>query len=676
MRNFLPNSGWGHHVLRPRNVILMCLLPLFFVQTTPTCKAAFGAVIGEIHESVANFPITGARIQLVLNGQTKNSTVTNSSGQFRFHKLFPGNYELRINANGYKPLTQKIRILPYDTLHLKLNLEIDPKDVEVNVETRSKPQQKRMEEKLEKLVEVKEMYEEIEMLEEPMAHEEVFYEMPMEPEPEMLELNKEMETLPRLEERMEHFNTEAYDPIQENDFQPVSSNPLSTFSIDVDAASYSNARRMLLHESRLPPAGAVRIEEFINYFSYDYPQPAPTARVPFTVNTELGPCPWNPTNQLVHIGLQGRKMDLQDLPQNNIVFLLDVSGSMDYANKLPLVKRGLHLLVEQMRPEDRVSIVVYAGAAGLVLPPTPGNQKAEILSALDRLEAGGSTAGGEGIRLAYDIAQKHFDPQGNNRVILCTDGDFNVGMSSDDEMVRLIEEKRESGVYLTVLGFGNGNYKDSKMEKLADNGNGNYAYIDNVREAKKVFVNELGATLLTIAKDVKLQIEFNPAQVQAYRLIGYENRVLRNRDFNDDKKDAGELGAGHTVTAIYEIVPPDAEFTSSTVDPLKYQETKPREDAASKEVITVKLRYKPPTSDKSELLSQVVKQRRVVLEKTSVDFRFSAAVAAFGMLLRGSEYSGKADYDMVMGLVRRAMDKDKEGYRAEFLRMVEAAALL
>ena len=358
------------------------------------------------------------------------------------------------------------------------------------------------------------------------------------------------------------FNTEQYGPIKETGFALVVNRPLSTFSIDVDTASYANLRRFL-REGRLPPADAVRIEELINYFDYDYPEPEEGE--PFGIVTEMAACPWAPSHRLVHIGLRSKPVATADLPPNNLVFLLDVSGSMASAHKLPLLKKSFSLLARQLRPQDRISIVVYAGAAGMVLPPTSGAEKTDILATLSRLEAGGSTAGGAGIRLAYRLAREHFIQGGNNRVILATDGDFNVGVSSDGELVRMIEQERESGVFLTVLGFGTGNLKDSKMEQLADHGNGNYAYIDTLLEARRVLVEQLGATLLTVAKDVKLQVEFNPAQVRAYRLIGYENRRLRDEEFNDDRKDAGDLGAGHSVTALYEVIPAGSD------EPLVYR---------------------------------------------------------------------------------------------------------
>lgn len=466
------------------------------------------------------------------------------------------------------------------------------------------------------------------------------------------------------------FHTEEYDRIYENRFLEVLQNPLSTFSIDVDTASYSNLRRFI-NSNQLPPQDAVRIEEIINYFTYDYPQPAGDA--PFSINMEIAGCPWNAKHNIVLIGLQGKKIKTETLPPSNLVFLFDVSGSMDEPNKLPLLQSAFRLLVEQLKPEDRVAIVVYAGAAGLVLDSTTGYDKAKILDAIDRLQAGGSTAGGAGVKLAYEIAKRNYIADGNNRVILATDGDFNVGVSSDAELVRLIEEKRKEGVFLTVLGFGTGNYKDSKMEQLADKGNGNYAYIDSILEAKKVFVSELGATLFTIAKDVKIQIEFNPAKIKAYRLIGYENRMLQKEDFNDDTKDAGELGAGHTVTALYEIVMADSEEEFASVDDLKYQETKV---AASDDLMAIKLRYKEPDEDESKLLSQTITTKDIEKENTSNNFTFATAVAEFGMLLRDSEHKGSASYKHVLEQARTSKGSDAEGYRAEFIKLVETAELL
>ncbi len=471
------------------------------------------------------------------------------------------------------------------------------------------------------------------------------------------------------------FNTEGYSTIHENEFLKANKNPLSTFSIDVDVASYANMRRFL-NNGQKPPIDAVRIEEMINYFNYEYPQPK--GDNPFSVNTEIASCPWNEDHKLVHIGLQGKLIPTDNLPPSNLVFLIDVSGSMQDMNKLPLLKSAFKMLVEQMRDEDRIAMVVYAGAAGLVLPSTPGSEKEKIMTALDQLAAGGSTAGGAGIKLAYEVALDNFKEDGNNRIILATDGDFNVGASSNAEMERMIEKKRDQGVFLTVVGFGMGNYKDDKMEILADKGNGNYAYIDNLQEAKKVFVNEFGGTLFTIAKDVKLQIEFNPTKVQAYRLIGYENRRLNNEDFNDDKKDAGELGSGHTVTALYEVIPVgiQSEFVKS-IDPLKYQKNEVEEVAYdSRELMILKLRYKAPDGNKSKLITTPVMDKNKDLENTSDNFRWSAAVAEFGMLLRESKFTQEADIPSVIKMAKGAKGDDEEGYRSEFIRLVESSRFL
>ncbi len=468
------------------------------------------------------------------------------------------------------------------------------------------------------------------------------------------------------------FNTETYDRIYENDFLGVHQNPLSTFSIDVDTASYSITRRFL-NQGSTPPPDAVRIEELINYFNYDYAGPQGDAD-PFAVHTEVSAAPWNPEHRLLHVGIQAKRFEQKDLPPRNLVFLLDVSGSMDASNKLPLLKRSLRLLTEQMSEKDRVAIVVYAGASGVVLEPTRGDQQEKIMDAFEKLSAGGSTNGGEGIELAYKLARANFHHEGINRVILATDGDFNVGTTNQGDLIRLIEKERESGVFLTVLGFGMGNYKDSTMEKLADKGNGNYAYIDTVAEARKTLVNEAGGTLIPVAKDVKLQLEFNPRTVAAYRLIGYENRLLRAEDFNDDKKDAGEIGAGHSVTALYEIVPAGKEVPTGTVDPLKYQTTGDATDAAnSNELLTVKIRYKQPQGSTSKLLSFAVSDGEKKLEETSDNYRFSAAVAAYGMLLRDSKHRGGADYDLVRKLAQGSLGEDPHGYRAEFLRLAAMA---
>ncbi len=467
------------------------------------------------------------------------------------------------------------------------------------------------------------------------------------------------------------FNTESYSTIHENGFKKVSMNPLSTFSVDVDAASYSNIRRFI-NMGQLPPTDAVRIEEMINYFSYEYKQPKKDK--PFSINTELSQCPWNKNNYLLLVGLQGKKIPTDKLPASNLIFLIDVSGSMQAQNKLSLLKSSFKLLVEQLRPQDRVAIVVYAGNSGLVLPSTSGSEKQKIMSAIDKLEAGGSTAGGEGLKLAYSVAEENFAENGNNRIILATDGDFNIGPSSNAEMERLIEKEREKGIAISVLGFGMGNYKDDKMEIIADKGNGNYNYIDNLQEAKKVLVSEFGGTLFTIAKDVKFQLEFNPATVKEYRLIGYENRLLNEEDFDNDKKDAGEIGSGHTVTALYEIVPADSKDFNNN---LKYQKTELSENAKkSNDLITLKLRYKAPDGFKSKLIEQTVKNNPIALNKTSNNFRFAAAVTEFGMVLRNSEFKGTSSFKQVIELAENAKGDDKDGYRSEFIRLVKAAELL
>ena len=467
------------------------------------------------------------------------------------------------------------------------------------------------------------------------------------------------------------MNAEEYKEIAENNFKTVSESPLSTFSIDVDAASYSNMRRYI-NKGELPPADAIRTEELINYFSSDYPQP--TGNDPVKITTEVGACPWNVKHRLVRIGLKAKEIPTDKLPVSNLVFLIDVSGSMYGPQRLGLVQSSLKLLVNNLRDEDRVAIVVYSGSAGEKLPSTSGSDKQKIREAIDELTAGGSTAGGAGIKLAYKIAKQNFVKGGNNRIILCTDGDFNVGVSSDEGLEKLIEQERKSGVFLTVLGYGMGNYKDSKMQVLAEKGNGNHAYIDNLQEANRVLVNEFGATMHTVAKDVKLQIEFNPSQVQAYRLIGYESRLLKDEDFNNDAKDAGEMGAGHTVTAFYEVVPAGikSDFTGK-VDDLKYQKTKPAPAVTnnSKELLTVKLRYKAPDGNTSKKIEQPLIDDKK--EKVSSDFRFASAVAMFGQLLRDSDFKGDATYDKVISLAKTSLDNDEKGYRREFIRLAETA---
>ena len=472
------------------------------------------------------------------------------------------------------------------------------------------------------------------------------------------------------------FSTESYRPIEENGFLAVHENPLSTFSIDVDTASYSNVRRFI-NQEKLPPSDAVRIEELLNYFSYDDPPPSDDA--PFSARIEIADCPWQGDHRLARIGLKGRTVSRGEFAGSNLVFLIDVSGSMGQSNKLPLLKSALSLLVDQLDGQDQVAIVVYAGASGLALPSTPGSARGEIKSALSQLASGGSTNGGAGLALAYKTARENFIEGGINRVILATDGDFNVGTTSQTELLQLIEQDAKNGIFLTALGFGMGNYKDDTLEHLANRGNGNFAYIDDLKEARKVLVEQIGGTLITIAKDVKIQVEFNPAQVGAYRLIGYENRMLRKEEFNDDKKDAGEIGAGHSVTALYELVPPGAvETLPPAVDALKYQTpTAPtREAATSDELLTLKLRYKAPDGDTSRLLSFAVVDEGQSLAAASADFKFAAAVAGFGMLLRDSEHRGTMSFDEVQALAQQGLGVDQGGYRAEFLSLAARAQAL
>ncbi|WP_343588772.1 von Willebrand factor type A domain-containing protein [Flavobacterium sp.] len=482
------------------------------------------------------------------------------------------------------------------------------------------------------------------------------------------ELDKKLKILPIPTEPTQ----EDYDSFVENAFESPKTAPLSTFSIDVDNASYTNIRRFLNNGQQVPK-DAVRVEEMVNFFKYTYPQPK--NEHPFSINTEVSDSPWNSNNKILKIGLQGKNIPTQDLPASNLVFLIDVSGSMEDMNKLPLLKQSLKILVDELRPKDKVAIVVYAGAAGMVLPPTSGDDKKTIINALDNLQAGGSTAGGAGIELAYKIAAENFIKSGNNRVILATDGDFNVGSSSNSDMEKLIEEKRKTGVFLTCLGYGMGNYKDSKMEILADKGNGNYAYIDNIQEANRFLGKEFKGSMFAIAKDVKIQIEFNPKQVQAYRLIGYENRKLRPEDFKNDAIDAGELGSNHTVTALYEIIPAGvkSDYLAEQPDNLKYTKTETNSNNYNGELATIKFRYKKPDGEKSIEMVQVIENKSVVLEKASDDMKFSSAVAWFGLKLRDSKLIANKSSEEILKLARQGNSNDGEGYKAEFIRLVEGA---
>lgn len=468
----------------------------------------------------------------------------------------------------------------------------------------------------------------------------------------------------------EETKGERYAEINENPFLETKHAPLSTFSIDVDTASYSNVRRYI-NDGNLPPKDAVRIEELVNYFEYDYPQPV--GNVPFSVTNEVANCPWNTKHKIVSIGLQGKKIALDNTPPSNLVFLLDVSGSMNSPDKLPLLKQGLKILTNQLKPQDRVAIVVYAGSSGLVLPST--NDKNQILRSLDNLEAGGSTNGGQGIQLAYKVAQENFISNGNNRVILATDGDFNVGLTGDDELVKMIEQKRQANIFLSVLGFGTGNLNDSMMEKLSNKGNGNYAYIDSAEEARKALGQQVAGTLYTIAKDVKIQVEFNPAKVAGYRLLGYENRLLANRDFNDDKKDAGEIGAGHSVTALYEIVPAGQKVENDGIE-LKYSQVQPSDTNFSDELLTVKLRYKEPKENDSKLLTIGLLDKSVSIENASDNLKFASAVAQFGLLMRDSRFKGNSSFASLKNLANSSLGNDLKGYRNDFIKLTEKAGRL
>lgn len=472
----------------------------------------------------------------------------------------------------------------------------------------------------------------------------------------------------------EAFNTESYSTIRETGFRDTKNQPLSTFSIDVDNASYSNVRRFI-NNGNLPPQDAVRIEEMLNYFKYDYPEPVEGH--PFGMHTEYTDCPWSPGHQLLRIGLNAKSLDSRELPNSNLVFLIDVSGSMNEPNKLPLVKSSLKLLIEELRPSDRVAIVIYAGSYSVALPSTAASRKSEIISVIENLSAGGSTAGGGALKMAYKVAEENFIKNGNNRIIMATDGDFNVGESSDAAMERLVEANRDKGIYMTVLGFGMGNYKDSRLEIIANKGNGNYAYIDNIQEARKQLVSEFAGTIFTIAKDVKIQIEFNPARVKGYRLIGYENRRLNNEDFNDDTKDAGELGAGHTVTALYEIIPNGTNADIPGIDPLKYQTNNETVKAdPSAELLTIKLRFKLPDQSKSIKLDVPVKGKLISFKEASEDHRFAIAVAEFGLILSKSQFKGNASYEHVIQTAINSKGQDNEGYRAEFISLVRTASKL
>lgn len=601
----------------PRTVALLAM-GLASAVATPA-RAQTGTVAGRVVDAVGGTPLAGAQVVVVGAGI---SQVAGQNGEYRLSGVPAGQHVLEARAAGFAHNRRAVAVLAGQTVRLDFALQ-PAATLEIQMQPRAADQ-----------------------------------------------AVAGMRRRAFASQPFRDFNTESYAHVQENDFRTVAASPLSTFSIDVDRASYANIRRFI-HSGERPPIDAVRIEEMINYFPYEWGEVA--GDHPFSVGAEVWEAPWKPEHRLVRIGLHARSVETEHLPPANLVFLVDVSGSMAYPDKLPLLKKAFALLVEQLRPTDRVAIVVYAGAAGLALPSTPGDKRAEILAALEQLEAGGSTAGGAGIRLAYETAREHSVDGGNNRVVLATDGDFNVGASSDAEMVRLIEKERDAGVFLTVLGFGTGNLKDSKMEQIADHGNGNFHYVDNLLEARKVLVEEMGGTLLTLAKDVKLQVEFNPKRAAGYRLVGYENRLLDAEDFADDAKDAGELGAGHTVTALYEVVPTGAPVPrGGEVDSLRYQARPLAEPDGSDfddELMYVKVRYKDPNGTRSKLLEQAVADAP---GSPSADFRFATAVAGFGMLLRESPHAGTWELDDAIALAERSRGDDPRGYRGEFVRLVEA----
>jgi Ca-activated chloride channel family protein len=593
--------------------------------------------------------IPGARVTLKDPGNSKRTTISNAHGAAVFTGLPPGKYRVYVDLEGFRAKKPE-EVLIADNRDVSRDITLETSSYTETIIVSGKAP----------VIEVRKSSSAAGVLDKESQERHPKNQVQAPPTSDYKYLNYPKEA-----------NTESYDYIKENAFIDPLKVPLSTFSIDVDTASYSNVRRFLT-DLELPPVDAVRIEEMVNYFPYDYPLPRKNKA--FSITTEISVCPWNPEHHLVLVGLKGKDIEPENLPPSNLVFLVDVSGSMDEPEKLPLLIESFKLLTHELQPRDRVAIAVYAGSAGLVLPSTPGNDKKTIIRALDRLRAGGSTAGGEGIILAYDIAEKNFLKEGNNRVILATDGDFNVGPSSDSEMERLIEEKRKKGIFLTVLGFGMGNYKDSKMEKIADKGNGNYFYIDSILEANKVLVNDLRKTLFTIAKDVKIQVEFNPVRVKSYRLLGYENRLMAAEDFEDDTKDAGEIGAGHTVTALYEIVPWSKGEKPNKTYELRYLQPQIKTEAFnSTEWMNVKIRYKKPGGTKSTLLTRPLKKPVTPLKKASANLRFASSAAEFGLLLRNSPNKGKASFKSILDRASGALGNDQYGYRKEFLKLVKIA---
>jgi Ca-activated chloride channel homolog len=649
-----------------RMIALAAAVCLAVLIVAPAAQTAAGTFTGSVKDP-AGVAIAGATVRIVAMGSAPRTALTDARGEFTFQRVTLGDYTLTATLTGFRPFTTVVSVNAKTArVAIVLQAATTPTRKERAPGTLATGMDQA---KAAGAAPSVDAYRSPHQFRTGIVDGEAGVRTPMGPAP----WGPGRPSYPS--PSRPPFNTESYDRIEDNPFRLVTQEALSTFSIDVDTASYSNVRRFL-NGGALPPPDSVRIEELINYFRFDYARPARDVAkdAPFSVTTELAPCPWNPRHRLALVGLQTRPLDTDRLPRRNLVFLLDVSGSMASPDKLPLVRTAMRMLVDTLTAEDRIAIVVYAGASGIVLPSTGGAHKDAIHQAIARLEAGGSTNGAAGITLAYQVAQEHFVKGGINRVILATDGDFNVGITNQGDLTRLIEEKRAGGVFLSVLGVGTGNVKDSTMEKLADKGNGNYAYLDSLHEARKVLVAEAGATLVTVAKDVKIQVEFNPSTVAAYRLIGYENRVLRNEDFNDDRKDAGEIGAGHTVTALYEIVPAGTEIDLPGIDPLKYQRPPaPAAGAARDELMTIKLRYKAPDADESRLLSVVLENGAGEL---SPNVGFAAAVAEFGMLLRQSPHRGSATHAGAAALARRFRGADPDGYRAEFVRLVELAAAL
>jgi Ca-activated chloride channel homolog len=620
------------------------LLPL--ILATSQAKGNLGGVVS----NEKGEPLSGAGIECFFKTQMAGSAESDANGNYLIKGLAPGKYRIEAKLEGYEPWEKNnvsIASGKTKTVNIKLKAIIIEEIVTENPVLTTTQMNHQSANASMPAMELKAMQGGMAYCPPPGS-----YSTLLPPD----------------------WNTEDYNAITPNIFHSPLVEPLSTFSIDVDTATYSNVRRML-NQNMLPAPNTIRTEEIVNYFDYDYPEPH--GEHPFSVYTEFGVCPWNQKRDLIHIGIQGKRLDMCAASASNLVFLLDVSGSMDEPNKLPLVKQAMSLLVENMRPKDRISIVTYSDVITHALPSASGEDKGKIFDAINALQAGGSTAGGAAIQMAYNIAAQNFIKSGNNRIILCTDGDFNIGASSDAEMTKLVEDNRKNGVFLTVLGFGMGNYKDNRLELLADKGNGNYAYIDDISEAKKVLVNEMGGTLFTIAKDVKIQVEFNPAHVKAYRLIGYENRLLNAEDFKDDTKDAGELGAGASVTAIYEIIPMNSKEEIPGVDLLKYQSQIVNEEAQkSPELCTVKMRYKLPDGDKSIPLETPVYNKTLGMEDVSKTFLFSCAAVGYAMLLQNSEYKAALTWDMVRQLATENMGDDKDGYRRDFLKMITKAETL